>query len=243
MSKPLRALLLAAGLGTRLRPLTLQTPKCLVTIGGEPLLGCWLRQLEAAGCEAVLVNTHYLADQVVAYLASWQGRTMAVESVHEPELLGTAGTLAANREFFAGATGLLIHADNAMGGELPGLLAAHGQRPSGCLLTMLTFQSDQPSSCGIVETDGQGVVQGFHEKVVMPPGNCANGAMYAFDQPFMDWFCSMDQHISDFSTGVIPRLMGQIYTWPASGAYLDIGTPESLRQAQQIWPQPDGARP
>ena len=79
MSKPLRALLLAAGLGTRLRPLTLQTPKCLVTIGGEPLLGHWLRQLEEAGCEAVLVNTHYLADQVVAYLANWKGRPMAVE--------------------------------------------------------------------------------------------------------------------------------------------------------------------
>ena len=243
MSKPLRALLLAAGLGTRLRPLTLQTPKCLVTIGGEPLLGHWLRQLEEAGCEAVLVNTHYLADQVVAYLANWKGRPMAVERVHEPELLGTAGTLAANREFFAGATGLLIHADNAMEGELSGLLAAHDQRPSGCLLTMLTFLSEQPSSCGIVETDGQGVVQGFHEKVVMPPGNCANGALYAFDQPFLDWFCRMDPTINDFSTGVIPRLMGQIYTWPASGAYLDIGTPQALRQAQQIWTQPDGARP
>ena len=243
MSKPLRALLLAAGLGTRLRPLTLQTPKCLVTIGGEPLLGRWLRQLEEAGCEAVLVNTHYLADQVVAYLASWKGKSMAVESVHEPELLGTAGTLAGNREFFAETTGLLIHADNAMEGELSGLLAAHDQRPSRCLLTMLTFLSDQPSSCGIVETDGQGVVQGFHEKVVLPPGNCANGALYAFDQPFLDWFCRMDLNISDFSTGVIPRLMDQIYTWPASGAYLDIGTPQALLQAQQIWAQPDGARP
>ena len=64
MKKPFRALLLAAGLGTRLRPITLETPKCLVPIGGEPLLGRWLRQLELAGCEAVLINTHYLADQV-----------------------------------------------------------------------------------------------------------------------------------------------------------------------------------
>ena len=68
MSRPLRALLLAAGLGTRLRPITLQTPKCLVPVAGEPLLGRWLQQLEAAGCEAVLINTHYLADQVEAFL-------------------------------------------------------------------------------------------------------------------------------------------------------------------------------
>ena len=59
MKQPLRALLLAAGLGTRLRPITLQTPKCLVSVAGEPLLGRWLRQLEEVGCQEVLINTHY----------------------------------------------------------------------------------------------------------------------------------------------------------------------------------------
>ena len=70
MTQAFRALLLAAGLGTRLRPITLDTPKCLVTIGGEPLLGRWLKQLELAGCEAVLINTHYLAEKVQAFLTS-----------------------------------------------------------------------------------------------------------------------------------------------------------------------------
>jgi mannose-1-phosphate guanylyltransferase len=128
---PLRALLLAAGLGTRLRPITLHTPKCLVSIGGEPLLGRWLRQLEAVGCEAVLVNTHHLAEQVKSFLQAWQRDGMAMQSVHEPELLGTAGTLMANRAFFEGATGLLIHADNAMADNLGPLLDDHRQRPAG----------------------------------------------------------------------------------------------------------------
>ncbi len=144
MTRPLRALLLAAGLGTRLRPITDTTPKCLVPIAGEPLLGRWLRQLEQAGCEAVLVNTHYLAPQVVTFLAARPSGPMALHSVHEPELLGTAGTLLANRAFFCESTGLLIHADNAMAGTLDGLLLAHRQRPSHCLLTMLTFRSDNP---------------------------------------------------------------------------------------------------
>ena len=65
MNQPLRALLLAAGLGTRLRPLTMHTPKCLVPINGEPLLGRWLRNLEQVGCEA-FSRTHYLAEQVTA---------------------------------------------------------------------------------------------------------------------------------------------------------------------------------
>jgi mannose-1-phosphate guanylyltransferase len=191
MSRPLRALLLAAGLGTRLRPLTLHTPKCLVPIRGEPLLGRWLRQLEAAGCEAVLINTHYLADQVLAFLAERPTTAMAVETVYERELLGTAGTLLANRSFFEASTGLLIHADNAMAGDLQGLLAAHAARRTDCLLTMLTFRTDQPRSCGIVATDAQGVVTAFHEKVADPPGNCANGALYAFNPEFVEFLARM----------------------------------------------------
>ena len=234
MTRPLRALLLAAGLGTRLRPLTLHTPKCLVQIGGEPLLGRWLRQLEATGCEAVLVNTHYLPEQVTSFLKAWQSDGMAVQVVHEPELLGTAGTLLVNRSFFDGASGLLIHADNAMAADLSGLLAAHAQRPSNCLLTMLTFQTDQPSSCGIVETDYQGVIIAFHEKVANPPGHCANGALYAFDPAFLDYLSNMTPPPSDFSTEVIPTLLGKIQSWHTDQPYLDIGTPEALVTAQQL---------
>jgi mannose-1-phosphate guanylyltransferase len=235
MSRPRRALLLAAGLGTRLRPLTLQTPKCLVSVLGEPLLARWLRQLEAAGCEAVLINTHYLADQVEAFVRDRPRSALEVRTVYEPELLGTAGTLLANGAFFAEASGLLIHADNAMGGELGGLLATHAARPPECLLTMLTFPSDQPSSCGIVATDGRGVVTAFHEKVADPPGNCANGALYVFDPPFLNFLASMSPPPSDFSTEVIPRLMGRIQSWPTDEPYLDIGTPAALAAAQQLF--------
>jgi mannose-1-phosphate guanylyltransferase len=234
MSRPLRALLLAAGLGTRLRPITLHTPKCLVPISGEPLLGRWLRQLEQAGCEAVLVNTHYLAEQVESYLLSWHSSTMAVHSVREPELLGTAGTLMANQSFFNGCTGLLIHADNAMAEGLRPFLDAHHKRLAGCLVTMLTIKTTTPSSCGIVEIDDQHIVQGFHEKVVKPPGDRANGALYAFESPLLDRLNHMAPPPSDFSTEVIPSLMGRIQAWHTDQAYLDIGTPEALAAAQQL---------
>jgi len=234
MSRPLRALLLAAGLGTRLRPLTLHTPKCLVPIGGVPLLGRWLRQLERAGCTAVLVNTHYLAVQVEAYLQSWHSYTMAVHTVHEPELLGTAGTLLANQSFLSGCTGLLIHADNAMAEDLQPFLTAHHNRQAGCLLTMLTFTTDTPSSCGIVEIDDQHIAVGFHEKIKNPHGNRANGALYAFEPHLLDQLNRMAPPPSNFSTEVIPRLMGRIQTWHTDQAYLDIGTPEALVTAQQL---------
>ena len=182
MRKPLRALLLAAGFGTRLRPLTLTKPKCLVDLAGKPLLGHWLQKLEKAGCESAIVNSHYLPNQVEDYLKNWRSSTMTVSIFHEPKLLGTAGTLLANEAFFKGATGLLIHADNAMSDDLDEFVLAHSNRCEECLLTMLTFETDTPMSCGIVETDQTGRLIDFHEKVEHPPGNQANGAVYAFDE-------------------------------------------------------------
>jgi mannose-1-phosphate guanylyltransferase len=234
MKRPLRALLLAAGLGTRLRPLTLHTPKCLVPIDGEPLLGRWLRQLEKTGCESVLVNTHYLAEQVEAYLQSWQSLTMAVNTVYEPELLGTAGTLLVNQQFFAASTGLLIHADNAMAEGLRPFLFAHQRRQPGCLLTMLTFKTDTPSRCGIVEVGDHLIARGFYEKIKNPPGNIANGALYAFDPLLLDHLNCMASPPSDFSTEVIPSLLGRIQTWHTTQPFLDIGSPEALATAQKL---------
>ena len=94
----MRAFLLAAGLGTRMGEITRRTPKCLLPVAGRPLLGHWLDRLAEAGVSAVLVNTHYLADQVQGFLAE-ASRPLEVEVFHEAELLGSGGTLARNRGF------------------------------------------------------------------------------------------------------------------------------------------------
>lgn len=231
---PLRALLLAGGLGTRLRPLTMKIPKCLVSVGGEPLLERWLRTLEGAGCESALINTHYLAEQVEDFLRNRKSSKMRIDTIHEPVLLGTAGTLLANQDFFLNSTGLLIHADNVMTDRLDGLLSAHKSRPTECLLTMLTFYTDSPQSCGIVSLDRNNVVVGFHEKVKDPPGKCANGAIYVFDEQLLKEMNGFTDSPNDFSTEVIPLLMGRIKTWHTKLPYLDIGTPDALALAQVI---------
>ncbi len=235
MIKPLRALLLAAGLGTRLRPITLYTPKCLVPISREPLLGRWFRALDAIGCEAALVNTHYLAAQVNEFVKSSVTKSMRIEIVHEQSLLGTAGTLLANRKFFMNATGLLIHADNITNADLTLLLEAHRHRSSKSLLTMLTFTTENPSSCGIVEKNSDGLMTAFHEKVARPPGNCANGALYLFEPSLFDFLDDLGPELTDFSTQVLPNLVGRVQTFHTNEPYMDIGTPEALRKAQEVF--------
>ena len=75
---------------------------------------------------------------------------------------------------------------------------------------------------------------GFHEKVAKPPGNRANGALYVFDQPFLDWLAVRHPNASDFSTEVLPHCVGSIYTWHTNSPYIDIGTPEALAEAEAI---------
>lgn len=229
----MKALLLAAGFGTRLRPLTDNTPKCLVPIGGRPLLAIWLSELTRAGIGPYLVNTHYLSERVEAYVAA-SPYAKNVRLVREEVLLGTAGTLRANLDFFEGEDGLLIHADNYCEADMQGFIAAHAARPRHCQMTMMTFRTDTPSSCGIVELDDQGVVQAFHEKSATPPGNLANGAVYVLSAALLARMRTDFCDAVDFSTQVIPHLMGAIFSHETSEIFLDIGTPESYEQACRL---------
>ena len=235
MKLRLRALLLAAGLGTRLRPLTLNTPKCLVDIGGKPLLENWLEILENINCEETLINTHYLASNVNEFLKNYQLKEMIIKTTYEPNLLGTLGTLMANRSWFRNKTGLLIHGDNFTNANLNKFLNEHYSRPENCLLTMLTFRTSTPESCGIVEVNEDGIMVDFHEKVKQPPSDIANGAVYLFDDSFLDWLDERDFKGNDFSNDVIPMLKGRIKTWFTKDHFIDIGTSQSLELARSIF--------
>ena len=229
----MKALLLAAGLGTRLRPLTDTIPKCLVPIKGQALLGVWLDRLSQAGIGPFLINTYYLSECVQAFVAASPYRDQ-VTLAHENELRGTAGTLIANLDFFEGQDGLLIHADNYCLADFDGFLQAHKRRPQYCLMTMMTFRSETPASCGIVELDSRGVVVGFHEKVANPPGNLANGAVYLLSAELFQTLATDFRAVVDFSTDVLQQLVGRIYTYETKEFFMDIGTPKAYELAN-LW--------
>jgi len=226
-----RALLLAAGLGTRLKPLTDIWPKCLMPIKNRPLLEYWLGILHKTDIDNVLVNTHYLSEYVEGFLSQDQFKDW-VKSVYEDNLLGTAGTIRNNIDFCKDSTVLLAHADNWTCCDFSNFLSYHhNQRPKGAVITMMTFNSPDPSSCGIVELDKNGIVVGFHEKVQNPPGRLANAAVYLIEPEAMEWVKN-NPNISDFSTEVITQFIGKIATWENQNIHRDIGTVEALKEAQ-----------
>lgn len=224
-------LLLAAGRGTRLQPLTEIWPKCLMPINGHPLLEYWLKGLISLGIGHILVNVHSHRAKVLGFLARDEFLT-SVKPVYEPRLLGTAGTLRANTDFFRDRSVLLIHADNWCHCDFRSFIDFHlEKRLPHCPITMMTFDSDNPSSCGVVETDRNGVVIAFHEKVSDPPSNRANAAVYMVEPEVLQWLES-EPAVNDFSTEVLPNYLGRIATWHNAEIHRDIGTLSELRAAQ-----------
>jgi mannose-1-phosphate guanylyltransferase len=230
-----KALLLAAGLGTRLRPITETVPKCLVPIHGRPLLAYWFEMLFRGGVEHALVNTHYQSNAVEAFIAQSPWRE-CVDTVYEPTLLGTGGTVLRNRAWFKQEAFMVAHADNLSSFPVHEFIAAHQRRPAVAAMTMMTFDTDTPQSCGIVEFDARGLVQRFHEKVVDPPGARANGAVYIFESEIVDYIAKLGREVIDLSTEVIPAFLGRIATYHNTGFHRDIGTVESLRKAESEFP-------
>jgi mannose-1-phosphate guanylyltransferase len=233
----MKAIILAAGLGTRLRPITLTTPKCLVPINGVPLLELWLRQCERACVDAVLVNTHYLAERVEEFVAARRG--IPVTLAYEPTLLGSAGTLAANWNFVEGEKSfVVVYADNLTTFRLSELTAFHTTHDR--IASMALFRSPNPSACGVVETDDGGLVVGFWEKPENPPGNLVNAGLYVFRREVRRYLPT--EVPADVGRSLMPALVGQAKGLPIRGYFVDIGTLENYYSAQADYAAASGAR-
>lgn len=229
----MKAILLAAGFGTRLRPLTLSTPKCLVEIKGKPLLKYWFENLTRAGINEIFINTHYLSQKVDNYILNSEYRKN-VKIVYEKILLGTSKTIITNLNYFLKDDLIVIHSDNFCKQELKELIKAHNTRPKNCLMTMLVFRTDNPSSCGIVELDSDNIVTSFHEKKINPPGNLANAAVYIFSNTMLEELNNNYNNCIDLSTEVLPNFLNRIYTYETNEAYIDIGTPDNYIKANEL---------
>jgi len=186
--------------------------------------------------EVVLVNTHYFAEKVSDFVSAsrWSGR---VTLVHEESLLGTGGTILRNRAFFRNEAFLVAHADNLTRFNVRAFIARHANRPAGTVITMMTFASDTPQTCGIVLEDAEGIVQEFHEKVPNPPGIRANGAVYIFEPEVIQFLDSLGKSVINLSTEVLPHYLGRICTFFNSDYHRDIGSTESLQKAEFEFPQ------
>ena len=226
------AVLLAAGRGSRLQPLTNTLPKCLVPVAGRPLLDCWLEMCQKAGFSPVIVNLHYLADQVASHIAETPYGSGVVRS-YESELLGTGGTLLRHADMLKNQPFFVAHADNISCFDMREFWRTHCNRPAGCLLTMMLFETAEPWNCGIVSLDDRGVVQAFYEKDPAARSGLANGAVYFMEPEVLSILAGCGSPAPDISLDLIPECIGRIATFRNSVYHRDIGTPESYEEARK----------
>jgi mannose-1-phosphate guanylyltransferase len=229
----MKAILLAAGYGTRLKPLTITTPKCLVLINNKPLLSIWLDSLLNIGINKFLINTHYLSSIVEDFVENSIYNNYC-KLVFEKDLLGSGGTLISNIDFIENDDCMLIHADNYCLADFKEFIDYHNNRPRNCLITIMTFTTNNPSKCGIIEKDKNGVVLNFYEKISNPPNNIANGAVYILSKEAIVDIKNNYSNCKDFITEILINYLGRIYTYHTEKTFIDIGTPENYKEANNV---------
>lgn len=219
----MRALLLSAGFGSRLKPYTNKIPKCLMKIKGRELLDIWICSLVNFGIDKILINTHYKHKKIEEFILNHKYKNK-IELVYEKKLLNTAGTLLKNKNFFKNNDGIFIHSDNLLKIKMKPFLKAHKNRPKQCLLTMLTFKADYPQNFGTVVLNNQKIVKNYYEKVVNPPTNIANGAIFILSKKFISEITHKKFYNKDFCKEVLNNYINRIYTYNFNGQFNDIGS-------------------
>ncbi len=228
----MKAFLLAGGHGTRLRPLTDSVPKCLVPIRDQPLLDIWLDLCARSGITEVLINLHAHSETVERHLQQ-SGSPVEVRLVREEQLLGSAGTVAANRAWVGSDPAFwILYSDVLTNTDLNRMSEFHSRH--GAVATLGLYQVPDPSSCGVAVMNQKGVIIDFEEKPQTPHSNWVFSGLIVADRRFFDVI--PPEIPADLAFHVLPRLVGEMRGYPIEDYLLDIGTMSNYQKAQATWP-------
>lgn len=227
----MKALILAGGLGTRLRPLTYSRPKHLLPIANVPHIEHVFDLLERHGVSDVVLLTSYLAEAFEATIGRAAERGLTVTVAHEREPLGTAGALKNAQSLVGEETFLAFNGDVLTDVDLTAMVDWH--REQGAEATIVLTPVDDPSAFGVVPTEPGGRVLGFIEKprAGEAPTNLINAGVYVCEPRLLDRIplgrvCSAERELW-------PEVVqdGTLYARSSDAYWMDIGTPEKYLQA------------
>jgi mannose-1-phosphate guanylyltransferase len=220
-------MVLAAGLGTRLRPLTYEITKPMVPVLDRPVMAHILDLLERHGFEEVIANLHYFPDSIRAYFGEESGLTYR----YEQELLGTAGGVRGCAEFFGEEPFLVISGDALTDIDLSAFAARH--REAGGIATLAVKQVSDTREYGVVLHDREGRITGFQEKPAPEEAlsNLGNCGIYIFDPAIFDYF--PEGPFADWAQDVFPALLEHdvpFHIHEVQDYWNDVGSLAELRQ-------------
>lgn len=233
----MKAIILAAGLGTRLRPITNNTPKPLVLINGRPQLEYVLWNLGEYGIKDILINTHYLSGQVEDFIINFlKKRTdFHIQTYYESQLLGTAGTVSVNKDFFSGEDFFVVYADNLVRFDFKGFYSYHKIKDG--IVTMACNRPKNITQKGMVIFNENKKIEKFVEKPLesQAVSPWANAGIYCCKNSILDILNKYCDTELDFGKDVFPDLLSakeSLYAYEMKEELLDIGSLEEYERAQ-----------
>ena len=241
----MKAMILAAGEGTRLRPLTLDRPKPMLPVAGRPLLEhiiAWLRHHDVT---RIAMNLHHRPQVVMDHFGSGAGFGVDITYSVEEEILGTAGG-AKRLSPFLDETFVLVYGDVLTDFDLGALIDFHRSRPPAPHLSIGLYHVPNPWDCGIVGLDERRRILRFVEKPRRDDvfSDLASTGVLVVDPELLQYVPA--GRFADFGHDVLPALLQSgvpLHGWiiPDSAYLLDVGSPERYAQVQREWPT-DAAR-
>jgi NDP-sugar pyrophosphorylase family protein len=230
----MKAVVMAGGHGSRLRPLTDLMPKPLMDIDGTPVMSHVLRLLRRHGIHEAVVTVRYLADQIITHFGDGAEWGMKLSYAREAgPALGTAGAVRAAADLLDEEDFLVVSADALTDIDLGALAAYHGKNES--LATVCLTEVADPAGFGIAELAADGRIERFLEKPgpELAFGNTVNTGIYLMARRILDWVAPHGP--CDWADDVFPRLLAEgaaFYGYQSVGYWRDIGTHTALSAAR-----------
>lgn len=229
-----KAVILAGGWGTRLRPLTLTVPKPLVSFCNKPILKYQIEKLVEVGVKQVILALNYFSDKIIEEVKKYESE-FDIEIVYSMEdvPLGTAGPLALVAEQLKDSSFFLLNADICCNVRLQEMKDAFME--SDCIGSILTYSVKDPSKYGLIETDGNKIIS-FLEKPTSLKGDgpwLINAGMYIFSSEVLEYIELREMSIEK---EVFPMLAeeGKLDSFPFEGYWMDIGQPKDYIMGQKL---------
>jgi NDP-sugar pyrophosphorylase family protein len=223
-------IVLAGGLGRRLRAVTGDRPKVLVRVGGRPFIEHVLLQLQNSGLKDVVLSTGFGAAAVEELLGTGRHLGMRLRYCRETHPLGTGGALRLACTMLGMGPMLVLNGDSLVRTDLTVLLREHLHNPA--IATLLLAEVPDRSRFGAVSIDESGRIVQFKEKGVAG-GGLVNAGAYVIEREMLV-SCPTNRAVS-LEYELLPALVGRIRGLAVSSALVDIGTPEALLAAQHYW--------
>lgn len=228
----MKGIILCAGEGERLQPLTLDTPKPLLPINGKPLIEYTIGLFTAHKIHDLFINLHHLADKIENYLGDGSRYGANITYSHEEELQGTAGALRAFNDFLDEPF-IVIYGDILTQFDLTKLSKFHNAHKG--IGTLVVQKTDRPEDCDIVEIDSDNkVINLHHAPGGFSHGNLGNAALYLLEPAILEFLPKRGP--ADFVVDLFPQALRKglsLYAYQTDEELLDIGTHSRYEEAQR----------